>query len=139
MTHSITLADYLMGRDTVPLTNEQYLTAVSTVEKVNHLLGLLAGDGVDLEINPRTGSLVSSGYRPQNINANTPGAAPKSRHITLQACDLYDPEGEIDNWCMENLSVLEQIGLWMEHPSATKGWCHIQTVPPRSRRRVFYP
>lgn len=139
MSHSITLDDYLMGRDKIHLSNDQYLAGTSLVEKINHLLGLLAGDGVNLEISPRTGSLVSSGYRPQNINANTPGAAPKSKHISLQACDLYDPEGEIDDWCMENLEVLEQIGLWMEHPSATKGWCHIQVVPPRSRRRVFYP
>lgn len=139
MTHSVTLEDYLMGRNKVPLSNDQYLTATSLIEKVNHLLGVMASENVDLEINPQSGSLISSGYRPQAINAATPGAAPKSKHISMQACDIYDPEGLIDDWCMENLDVLEQIGLWLEHPSATKGWCHVQSVPPKSRRRVFYP
>ena len=34
---------------------------------------------------------------------------------------------------------LASLGLWMEHPLATKGWCHLQVVSPRSGMRVFYP
>ena len=48
-------------------------------------------------------------------------------------------EGEIDAWCMDHLDFLAEAGLWLEHPSATKGWCHLQQVPPKSGRRVFYP
>ena len=36
-------------------------------------------------------------------------------------------------------TVLKDLGLWLEHPAATKGWAHVQTKPPRSGRRVFYP
>jgi hypothetical protein len=40
---------------------------------------------------------------------------------------------------MANLAVLEELQLWLEHPDATPGWCHLQILPPRSGRRVFYP
>jgi hypothetical protein len=40
---------------------------------------------------------------------------------------------------MENLDVLAEIGLWLEHPISTPRWCHVQTVPPKSGKRVFTP
>ena len=55
------------------------------------------------------------------------------------AVDLYDPYGEIDKWCMDNKTVLAEFGVWLEHPDATPGWCHLQVVPPRSGNRVFRP
>jgi hypothetical protein len=82
---------------------------------------------------------VNSGWRPPAVNAGTPGAAPFSRHMTGEAIDLWDPEGDLDEWCLANLNILTTLGLWMEHPASTKGWCHVQTVPPKSRNRVFYP
>jgi hypothetical protein len=45
----------------------------------------------------------------------------------------------LDDWCLEHPEVLQEIGLWQEHPAATKGWCHLQIVPPRSGKRVFFP
>ena len=59
--------------------------------------------------------------------------------MTGHAIDISDPEGDLDEWCLEHQDVLQTIGLWMEHPSATKGWCHVQTIPPKSGRRCFYP
>jgi hypothetical protein len=59
--------------------------------------------------------------------------------MTCQACDLYDPEGDIDEWALARPEVLARIGLWQEHPSATKGWAHFQIIPPKSGNRVFYP
>jgi hypothetical protein len=61
--------------------------------------------------------------------------------MTGQACDLFDPEGDIDDWAMSEpgQKVLTDLGLWLEHPSATKGWRHVQSIPPMSKRRVFYP
>ena len=74
------------------------------------------------------------------INESTPGAAVRSLHITCQAVDLYDPDGSLDAWLLDNAdTVLKDLGLWLEHPAATKGWAHVQTKPPRSGRRVFYP
>lgn len=139
-----TLADYFMGRrELYPLSMSPRieLEAMRTVELVNKLLSQSLMFGVTLEINPRTGSIVSSGWRPPEVNQNTPGAAVKSKHMTGHAVDIYDPDGDLDDWLMSDpgQGALGEIGLWMEHPSATKGWCHLQTLPPRSGRRVFYP
>jgi len=61
--------------------------------------------------------------------------------MTGQAIDLADPDGDLDEWLMtaEGQAALVEIGLWMEHPAATKSWTHLQTVPPKSGRRTFYP
>ena len=81
-------------------------------------------------------------YAPMGaINGTTPGAAVNSKHMTCQAIDLHDADGEVDDWLMTTIgqAMLRDIGLWHEHPAATKGWAHVQTVPPRSGRRTFYP
>ncbi|MGA0023933.1 MAG: D-Ala-D-Ala carboxypeptidase family metallohydrolase [Burkholderiales bacterium] len=125
------LADYYMGRDKpyrAELTRELRANARDTVRRVNRLLkraGLSAA--------------VSSGWRPAVINATIPGAAMGSKHISCLAIDLEDRSGALDAWCMAHLDVLEEIGLWLEHPDATPGWCHLQTQPPRSGSRVFSP
>lgn len=140
----ITLTDFWMGRDRThgtQLSTDIRRNADTTVEQVNKLLVLAKTAGVTFETNPRTGSLIASGWRPPDINAGTPGAAAKSKHMTGQACDVYDPDGDLDDWLMtdDGQRALKDLGLWMEHPSATKGWAHVQTVPPRSGHRVFYP
>lgn len=138
----ITLAQYLMGRDIshgLMLSTDLRREAQRTVEVVNKLL--LRVTGVTWDISPRTGSIVSSGWRPPDVNAGTPGAAPRSKHLLCRAVDLYDPDGDIDEWCMSTAgqAAMTEVGIWLEHPSATKGWSHWQTVPPGSGRRVFYP
>lgn len=139
----LTVADYWMGRDVthgLALSTQIRANAARTVETVNKLLVLAKTAGVSLEINPRTGSILSSGWRPPVINAATPGAAPRSKHLLALAADIYDPDGDLDEWCLANAdTALKDLGLWLEHPAATKGWCHVQTVPPGSKRRVFYP
>lgn len=127
----ITLADYWMGRDAKypqDLTIEILANAGELVLRVNRLLDHFG----------ETRS-VNSGWRPPSVNGATPGAALKSKHMTGQAIDLADPDGDLDEWCLENESVLATLLLWQEHPAATKGWCHLQMVPPKSGRRVFYP
>jgi hypothetical protein len=80
-----------------------------------------------------------SGWRPKAFNARLVNAAGKSLHMTGEAIDLEDEDGELREFCMANLSVLESLGLYMEHPGSTKGWCHVQIVSPKSGKRVFYP
>jgi len=139
----IELADYYMGRDReFPhlLGHDLRHNAGIMVEVANKLLVLAKTAGVPLEASPRTGSIVSSGWRPPAINSVVPGAAVRSKHLTCQAIDLYDPDGALDDWCLDVADkVLRDLGLWLEHPAATKGWCHVQCMPPRSARRVFYP
>lgn len=125
------LADYYMGRDRLhrgELTREMRANARETLRRVNRLL-------------QRAGLTrkVSSGWRPASINAAVSGAAPNSKHISCLAIDLEDRDGALDAWCLANLQALEEIGLWLEHPSATPGWCHLQIQPPRSGNRVFEP
>lgn len=125
------LVDYWMGRDVshkAELTGEVIVNAAVLIARVRKLL---AHFGEERDI--------TSGWRPAAINASTPGAAAKSKHMTGQAVDLADPEGDLDAWCMENQDLLYQHELWLEHPSATKNWCHLQSIPPKSGNRVFYP
>lgn len=129
----ITLPDYFMGRDreyATSLTPAIETEARRTVQLVN---ALLARFGETRRVN--------SGWRPPAINAGTPGAALRSKHMTGQAIDLADPEGDLDDWLLSDYgqAQLVDIGLWHEHPSATKGWAHLQTIPPRSGKRTFYP
>jgi hypothetical protein len=140
----ITLGDYLMGRDAIypdDFTLAVMANAEKTVKLVNSLLAVMESEGMKLEAHPVSQSLVSSGWRPPQINRQVKGAAPKSKHMTGEAVDLYDPEGDIDNFLMsgQGQRVLASLGLYIEHPSATKSWSHIQIVPPRSQQRVFYP
>ena len=128
----LTLADYFMGRDVAhahELTAELLLNARDTVKRANDLLRL-AG---------RASCPVNSGWRPHAINATIPNASPRSRHLTCQAVDLGDQDGTLDAWCIAHQDALAALGLWLEHPSATPGWCHVQIVPPGSGRRVFMP
>jgi hypothetical protein len=140
----ITLADYWMGRDaTHPLdmTPQIERNAFLLLELVDKVLVLAKGAGVTFERHPKTGTIVSSGWRPPAVNAETPRAAFRSKHMTGQAIDLFDPDGDLDEWLLtdDGKRVLKDLGLWMEHPAATKGWSHLQSVPPRSGSRVFYP
>lgn len=147
---NIHIEDYWMDREDAfadEITDAIKENAIDLLRRINLLLPFM--HNVDFEINPRTGTLVSSGWRPKSVNNATPGAAPKSKHVTGQAIDLYDPDGEIKTWCYENQDILArpEIDLYIEHPSATKGWLHAQSVPPKSqaslpihqRRRWFYP
>lgn len=144
MQERITLADYWMGRDveySLALSTDIRAKAARTVLILNMFLEDAVNAGVTLERNPRTGSLLSSGWRPPAVNSATPGAAFNSKHMTGEAGDVFDPDGDLDEWCMSPAGVEAMVkhGLWLEHPSATKGWCHLQIVPPRSGNRVFYP
>lgn len=128
---ALKLADYYMGRDRLhrqELTRELRANARETLRRVNNLLrcaGMMCK--------------VTSGWRPTAINAAVPGAARNSKHLFCIAVDLEDRNGALDAWCMAHLDTLEELGLWLEHPDATPGWCHLQTQPPRSGSRVFNP
>jgi hypothetical protein len=82
---------------------------------------------------------VSSGYRPAAQNASV-GGAKKSNHIMCLAVDFVDDEKQtLGKWCMLNLNVLEDLGLYMEDLRHTKGWVHLQLQKPRSGKRIFIP
>ena len=138
----ICLADYTMDREKVygkEFTEEIKSNAEKTVALTNALLNVLETAGIPLEAHPVNRSVVASGWRPPQINRQVPNAALRSKHMTAQAIDLYDPDGLIDEYLLAHPEPLHALGLYQEHPSATKGWAHVQIVPPKSGRRVFYP
>ena len=128
----LTLNDYWMGRDKKypdAWSEEIEGNASELLDRVN---ALLVDFGEERAI--------TSGWRPPEVNAATKGAAPKSKHMTGHAVDLADPEGDLDEWCAEdNGERLRNYGLWMESPACTKSWTHLQSIPPKSGKRVFFP
>lgn len=134
----IDLKAFYKGREEThhrELTDEIRRNAEDTVTRANELLQRAGFAHI---------SAVNSGWRPREVNNATATASPTSRHLTGQAVDLPDPDRRLAAWCASNLGVLEEIGLWLEDPRWTcdengEHWVHVQTVPPRSGRRVFVP
>lgn len=134
---TLSLESYWMGRDVshaAELTQEIRANAVVTVGRINALLGHFVA-----ATNNQKPRKWNSGWRPAAINAATPNAAKRSKHMTGQAGDVSDDES-LDSWCMTNdgKAALILCKLWMEHPSNTPGWSHFQIVPPKSGSLIFY-
>jgi hypothetical protein len=62
-----------------------------------------------------------------------------SKHLVGAACDIRDKDGKLWEWCMQNLELLEECGLYLEDKSYTPSWVHFQCEPPKSGRRIFKP
>lgn len=147
----ITLDDYWTGPGRVRR-DELYPLDLSTTVRANAMrwvavandlaerLGLL---GIALSTNPKTGTPLSSGWRPPKVNDATSNAAARSLHISGQAGDVYDPDGRIDDYLMAHQELLADFGVWIEHPEATPTWSHWQIVPQGSfavtGKRVYWP
>ena len=127
---------YWMGRDSKfrnEWTDEIQRNGRRTVAAVNPLLERYRAEtGVDL-------TEVSSGWRPVSVNDATAGAGHHSNHIVALACDVKDPSGRFPRWCARNLDQLEACDLYMEDWHWTLTWCHLQPVPPRSGKTMYWP
>lgn len=125
----ITLAEYYMGRDALykeELSDAHKMNAKKVVEKANQLLERFG-------IKRR----VVSGWRPGSVNKATKGASPNSKHVLCQAIDIEDVNRELSNWCLNNPDILASLDLYMEDPRDAVTWVHLQTVPPKSGKRIF--
>lgn len=136
----ISLEQFYKGRDkqyACELTPEIEANAVETLRRANLLLGMFYA--ACSEAHQARGC--NSGWRPSAVNACTPGAAKKSNHMLGKAIDMGDDDEQLDAWLMTDAGqkALIEVGLWMEHPSATPRWAHVQIVPPGSGRRTFMP
>ena len=134
----ISVADYFGPHATCEdATVERKVAAADMLDKVNALLVEAEQFGVELQMNPDTGTLISGqtfgGFRPQSC---TVGAA-HSSHKEGRAVDIYDPHGELDRWITDLM--LEKHGLYREHPADTVGWCHLSDKAPGSGKRTFHP
>lgn len=128
-TSMISANEVLMGRIKVEeLSDELKLNLADLLIKLNKFR---AEYGIPM--------IVSSGYRPASVNANTPGASKTSAHMTCQACDFADPNGEIKEFIAKDPTILIRCDLYMEHPDSTPGWCHLSNRAPKSGNRIFKP
>jgi uncharacterized protein YcbK (DUF882 family) len=62
-----------------------------------------------------------------------------SKHLAGAACDVYDPDKKLAEWCRANVEALKNIGLWCEDFDYTKNWAHFQIFAPLSGKRFFIP
>jgi len=122
----ITPKEYLMGRDKdYPLDMQQALNMANLLSRLNHLFATLKIDAV-----------VSSGYRPSPLN-KTIGGAKTSTHTVCAGADIIDHDGSLGAMLAKNTKLLEEYGLYLENPSFTKGWVHLDTK--ERKNRVFTP
>lgn len=113
------------------LTVEVKDNAIKLLNKINSLLEELGIKDVK----------VSSGFRPSSVNAATKGAAKKSLHMTGEACDIEDAGNKLSHLILTRPELLAKHGLWLEDPTATPTWCHLDCSTKRKDRklRVFKP
>lgn len=94
---------------------------------------------------------VTSGYRSMSHHLKIyelkgikdPSKIPmQSRHLIGLACDLAPISESIKSfqeWIIENVELMAEIGLYFEDFSKTPTWVHAQIVPPKSGKRFFMP
>ncbi len=83
------------------------------------------------------GAVVSSGFRPSDVNKALPNSAKRSAHMSGEAIDLEDKDGDLD--ALITVELLKEFDLYREDSNYTKGWTHLQSRPTTSGKRVFIP
>jgi len=62
---------------------------------------------------------------------------------TASACDIVDRDDKLKNYVVQNhtgsKSILVELGAYIEDPSTTDTWLHIQVTPPASGNHIFIP
>jgi hypothetical protein len=123
-------------------TAQRRANAVQLLSRVNTLLARAFDEGAyEWEVDPDTGTNISgsrggSGDGGFRLSTATTGRLGSS-HKEGQGVDIYDPDDHLDEWITDE--ILEQSGLYREHPDHTRGWVHLQTRAPGSGRRTFLP
>ena len=125
----ISIEEYLMGRAKMMDLPPEWIGNLNRlVPTVNELLS-------------RFGEYraIRSGFRRPEDNAKVAQPKGHSSHLTCQAVDLEDNDRRLTQFITGTPIILVELGLYMEHPSATPTWVHVQTRPVPSGHRIFYP
>lgn len=123
----ISITEFLMGRIAPEeLTPEQMGNMNTIVPAANQLLDAFGEYRA-----------CNSGYRSSADQDRINPGAPHSKHLICAAIDLNDPDGKLNQFCKDNESLLESLGLWCEVRQG--GWQHCQCIPPISGHRWFIP
>ena len=136
----ISLAEYVGVHAHSPdWTIERASNALKLLSACARLQTLMVADKIIFHVNPKTKSMVSGetygGFRPQDC----PIGAPHSSHKEGHGVDIFDPDGKIDAWLVNNAYTLGSCGIYIEHPIKTPTWSHWQDIAPGSGHRIFYP
>lgn len=81
--------------------------------------------------------IITSGLRSVSDQERINPSANTSKHLLGAACDVYDPNRDLQQWCVENEDKLD--GLWMESFHSTPTWVHFQVISPHSGKKWFLP
>lgn len=107
--------------------------AADLVKKVNTIFSQID------KLKPlKTNPLITSGWRPSAYNKEIGGTL-YSNHQKGLAIDIQDIGNYYWDILNNNLSILKEKGMAMEHKKATPTWLHLQTVLPRSGNTIFMP
>lgn len=82
--------------------------------------------------------ILTCAYRNPEHNKRV-GGAPRSMHLTGNACDIADSDCKLKSFLRTNPDALVCAGLYAEDYDHTPTWVHLQRVPPKSGKRVFKP
>jgi len=140
----ISVDEYLMGRATLTALSPTIVANINTlIPKINDLLEKFGqyravNSGLrTMEDHVRIYANINKKRREQGrAELNIPLG---SKHLSGAAVDLEDKSGELKRWLLENVQVLEDLGLYCEEFTHTPSWVHIQHIPPNSKRRFFKP
>lgn len=115
------------------MTNQEHQNAEGLLIRINGFLELA------IDIDPTIEIGVNSGWRSEAYNAKLPGAAKNSAHCSFEAIDLRDTHGKLDRIVIANIPFMKAVGLYVEHPRYTKGWCHLASRKPPSGNIIYIP
>lgn len=116
--------------NSLELTDEVKLNLIKLLSKVNALLEAIGVNNPD----------VTSGFRPSTVNNKLANASKKSLHQKGMAVDLADSVGSLKEKCIQHSDKMRELGLFVEDPSSTPGWCHLDFGLRTDRpNRVFKP
>lgn len=71
------------------------------------------------------------------------GGVPNSPHLTGEAVDLQDKDHKLSQFILNNITLLERVGLYMENPyycvskATGNNWIHLQIRP--ASQTIFKP
>ena len=105
---------------------------------VIHQAELLAIDLQELLEHYGSRPVITSGFRTPEANTAA-GGSKNSAHCLGMAVDFADKDGKFGKWLCNNTGVLASLELHIEDPAYTKGWAHVTSRAPKSKRVVFKP
>ena len=83
--------------------------------------------------------VVTSGFRNEDDQKRVDPMHPHSAHTLGCAVDIEDTHMLLWYWLQDNLSLVKDIGLYLEDEFTDKGHVHIQSIPPKSGKTIFEP